>query len=145
MLQEVEQMLDYWDNLGILKNNPNRLKIASLIETQRRTNEWVYKSNVRKNPKFKLDQDFVKTVMCAIMYIGAKNPDKLEVSLDVATTFDIGLCHNVYCIGPWPRGSKEEQAKKIAMRVTAFQAPINFGGICLKNGRLYLLSTNELS
>jgi len=140
MLQDVERILDYWDAHDILRGNPNRTKIAWMVESQRQTTKLMVEAAKKKNQNYPISQDITHTLMGAIMYIGEHHPNVFSNTIDFQQYAD------VYRLGPWPRGDWDDRRKKITMRVVALYRSLGktlvFGGFVLKDGRLYLLAGN---
>jgi hypothetical protein len=123
MLQDVEDILDSWEQTGVLQDCTDRFNIALCLETQRRANE-----------KYDHSEQFNRVSIPAILNICKQRPDTFQGLVE-------SECTDVYRLGPMPGGNDVDVCAKLVMRVLDLNLDMMyFGGLTLKDGFVYVLT-----
>jgi len=124
-MHDVEDILDFWENSGLLRNVPDPLNLALLLHTQCRINKTISGYHT-----------FKRCSIPALIYAARSKPELFTGLMDTEE------CVDVYRLGAVPHGSDEEICNDISQRLMAISITgiLYFGGMVAKDGRLYLLT-----
>jgi hypothetical protein len=125
MLQDVEDILDFWENTGFLKDSPDRFNVALCLNTQKQTNK-----------KYDHTSQFDRVSIEAVFRI-CQESEKFQGLIQ-------NECKDVHRVGLMPSGDDEEVCKKLVDLILELKLEnMYFGGLTVKNGIVYILTDNR--
>lgn len=124
MLRAVEDILDSWENTGLIQDYPDRFNLAVILETQQRVNDKY------ANPK-----RFAYLSFTSLVKLCQQNQDLFQGLID---SID---CNDVYKLGPVPNGDDADICTQLVLRISQLNLKSSyFGGLIVQNGCVYLLT-----
>jgi len=122
MLHDVEDILDSWENTGLLQDCPDRFNFALCLDTQRRVNETL-----------DCTTQFRRVSIPAILNVCKQRPDIFQGLVDAND------CNDVYKLGVMPKGEDADVCTELVLRILQLNLSGQyFGGIVYQDGRIYL-------
>lgn len=133
MLQDVEDILDSWENTGFLKECVDPFNFAIILETQRRVNKR--QADLLKADDLQPDDEFYAVAIATVLNVCRQKPDQFQGLIDFHD------CKDVYRLGWLPRGDDATVGAELVRRILQLDLGcLYFGGLVLQDNRIYLIA-----